>query len=113
MSSSSPSADAKAQLIFAPNAAHNTLSLTTIKFFSACFAGAVAGILGLQNLSGFALFVFSTAFTSFTIWSINCGAKPVKYVPGGWKSMVNPGTDNAFTFVLVWTLFYGIVHVYD
>jgi len=107
MSSPSSSADAQAQLIFAPNAAHNTLSLTTIKFLSACFAGAVAGILGLQNFYGFALFLVSTVFTSFSIWTINCGTKPDKFVPGGWKSMINPGTDNAFTFVLVWTLFYG------
>ncbi|KAF5344347.1 hypothetical protein D9758_013267 [Tetrapyrgos nigripes] len=108
MSSSSPqSAEAAAQLIFAPNAAHSVLHLNTIKFLSSVFSGAVAGILGLENYSGFALFVLSTLFSSFCIWTVNCGARPDKFIPGGWSGMVNPGTDNAFTFVLVWTLFYG------
>jgi hypothetical protein len=26
---------------------------------------------------------------------------------GGLRELVNPGQDNIFTFILVWTLFYG------
>ncbi|KAF7312349.1 Transmembrane protein 93 [Mycena indigotica] len=85
----------------------------TVKFLSACFAGAVAGILGLQNWAGFALFLASTLFTSFCIYFINCHGKPKKYFPDGWTGLLSPGQENAFTFILVWTLFFGIVHVYD
>ena len=103
----SAAAEAAAQLIYGPNVQANS-SLVTVKFISACFAGAVAGILGLENWTGFALFLLSTLFTSFCIHTINCRGTPSKYLPGGISDMVNPGQDNAFTFVLVWTLFYGI-----
>ncbi|KAJ7475754.1 hypothetical protein FB451DRAFT_1397158 [Mycena latifolia] len=105
-------AEAAAQLIYVPNVQYNS-ALTTVKFLAACFAGAVAGILGLQNWAGFALFVASTLLTSLCIQSINCRGHPAKYIPGGWTGLINPGQDNASTFILVWTLFYGIVHVYD
>jgi hypothetical protein len=99
-------AEIAAQLIYAPNVQYNT-SLTTVKFLSSCFAGAVAGILGLQNWSGFALLIASTLLTSLCIHTINCGGHPGKYVHGGWTGLLNPGQDNAFTFILVWTLFFG------
>ena len=100
--------EASAQRIYIPNVIANS-SLTSVKFLSACFAGAVAGILGLENLLGFALFLSSTLFTSACIYVINCQGKPSKFLQGGIAELVNPGQDNAFTFVLVWTLFYGLL----
>lgn len=100
-------AEAIAQRVYAPNVIANS-SLTSVKFLSACFAGAVAGILGLENWVGFALFLSSTLFTSACIYAINCKGNPSKYLQGGITELVNPGQDNAFTFVLVWTLFYGL-----
>lgn len=91
---------------FTPNVLHNQ-SLTSIKFLSACLAGAVAGILGLENWHGFAVFATSVLFTSFMIYAINCKGKPSKYLAGGLGELVNPGQDNTFTFILVWTLSYG------
>jgi hypothetical protein len=102
----STATDTATQLIYPPNVLHNG-SLTTVKFLSSCFAGAVAGILGLENWLGFALFVASTILTSVCIYVVNCHGKPAKYMAGGLAELVNPGQDNAFTFVLVWTLFYG------
>ncbi|KAJ7274506.1 hypothetical protein B0H12DRAFT_1228224 [Mycena haematopus] len=108
----STAAETAAQLIYLPNVQFNS-ALTSVKFLAACFAGAVAGILGLTNWAGFALFLASTLLTSLCIAMLNCAGKPAKYVAGGWGGLINPGQDNASTFVLVWTLFYGIVHVYD
>ena len=102
----SSTADASAQLIYGPNVLHNQ-SLTTVKFLSSCFAGAVAGILGLENWLGFALFFASTLMTSVCIYAINCKGRPAKYLQGGLGELINPGQDNAFTFILVWTLFFG------
>ena len=99
-------ADAAAQLIYTPNVLANA-AITDIKFLSACFSGAVAGILGLENWLGFALFLSSTLFTALCLHTINCGRTPSKFVSGGFTELLNPGQDNAFTFVLVWTLFYG------
>ena len=99
--------EANAQRIYMPNVIANS-SLTSVKFISACFAGAAAGILGLENWLGFALFLSSTLLTSACIYVINCQGKPSRFLQGGIAELVNPGQDNAFTFVLVWTLFYGL-----
>ena len=99
--------EASAQRIYPPNVIANS-SLTSVKFISACFAGAAAGILGLENWHGFALFLSSTLLTSACIYVINCQGKPSRFLQGGIAELVNPGQDNAFTFVLVWTLFYGL-----
>ncbi|KII94721.1 hypothetical protein PLICRDRAFT_96794 [Plicaturopsis crispa FD-325 SS-3] len=103
---SAPTPEAAAQLIYPPNVQHNS-ALTTVKFISSCFAGAVAGVLGLENWLGFALFIASTLLTSACIYAVNCKGKPGKYIAGGLTELVNPGQDNMFTFILVWTLFFG------
>ncbi|KAL5527899.1 hypothetical protein ACEPAG_6700 [Sanghuangporus baumii] len=101
--------DESARLIYAPNVVHNS-ALSSVKFLASCFAGAVAGILGLENWQGFAFFAASILFTTACIYVVNCKGRPAKYIPGGVKELANPGQDNVFSFVLVWTLFYGIVH---
>ncbi|KAK7696072.1 hypothetical protein QCA50_000714 [Cerrena zonata] len=106
---STTTADNAAQLRFPPNVQYNASKIYTVKFLSSCFAGAVAGVLGLQNWLGFALFILATLLTSACLY-VKCKARPAKYVAGGWWELLNPGQENIFSFVLVWTLFYGIVH---
>ncbi|THH06629.1 hypothetical protein EW145_g3963 [Phellinidium pouzarii] len=98
--------DESARLIYAPNVQHNS-ALNSVKFLSSCFAGAVAGILGLENWQGFALFAAATLLSAACLHGVNCKGRPAKYVSGGVKELVNPGQDNIFSFVLVWTLFFG------
>jgi len=103
--------DQQQQPLFLPNVASNTQSLSTTKFLSACFAGSVAGILGLQNFHGFLLFAFACLLSSAFVAVRNGSVGGIeRKVHGGWTELVNPGTDNAAAFVLVWTLFYGVVH---
>lgn len=99
-------AEQSAQLVYGPNVQHNA-SLVTVKFISSCFSGAVAGILGLQNWLGFALFALSTLLTSACVSIVNCKGKPARYLPGGWSELLNPGQENVFSFILVWTMFFG------
>lgn len=101
-------AELASQRLFAPHIVTNTHTISTIKFISSSLAGAVAGILGLENAYGFTLFAFSTLFSSLCMLVLNLGGKPRKYLPGGWVEMVNPGQENVMSFVLVWTLFYGV-----
>ena len=98
--------DKTAQLVYPPNVLSNS-SIANTKFLSACFSGAAAGILGLTHWTGFILFTVSTVLTATVICFANCKGKPGKYFQGGLLELVNPGQDNAFTFILVWTLFYG------
>jgi hypothetical protein len=100
--------DQSAQRLYPPSVQSNGSKIYTTKFISSCFAGAAAGILGLENWLGFALFLASTLLTSACLY-VQCNGKPSKYIPGGWTEMVNPGQENTFSFVLVWTLFYGTV----
>ncbi|KAF9035909.1 hypothetical protein BJ165DRAFT_1533387 [Panaeolus papilionaceus] len=124
-----PNTPASLQTLYAPNIIFNS-TLNNVKFISACFTGAAAGILGLQNFQGFLFFIASTLLTSALTYVINLNGRPSRYLvgfhqaaaakpgpsPGGLASLsgalelLNPGQDNAFTFVLMWTLFYGIVH---
>uniref|UniRef100_A0A8H7Y0E7 ER membrane protein complex subunit 6 n=1 Tax=Psilocybe cubensis TaxID=181762 RepID=A0A8H7Y0E7_PSICU len=104
--------DPTTQHLYTPNILSNT-SLTSTKFLTACFSGACAGILGLENLSGFLLFAASMLGMAGAVGAVKCKGRPGRYFRGGIWEVVSPGQDNAFTFVLVWTLFYGIVHVYD
>lgn len=93
--------EAAAQLIYGPNVLHNT-SISTTKFLSSCFAGATAGILGLEDWRGFVLFGASTLFTATLLSTVSCKGNPKKYVRGGWIELATP---DVFSFILVWTLF--------
>lgn len=104
---STPAEQLAAQRIYAPNVVANS-SLSSTKFLAACFAGAAAGILGLANSAGFLLFVVAMGLAAGVLHAVNCKGRPAKYFQGGVWELVNPGQDNAFTFVLVWTLFYGM-----
>ena len=93
-------------------------TLSNIKFLSSCFVGAVAGILGLTNHYGFALFGFSSLLTAVVVYLVHIAGKGVSvrkksptvrsFVRGGVWDIVNPGQENVFSFVLLWTLFYGV-----
>ncbi|KAI0690845.1 hypothetical protein BC835DRAFT_1362705 [Cytidiella melzeri] len=98
-----------AQFLYPPNVQFNSSKVYTIKFLSSCVAGATAGTLGLETWLGFGLFIFSTLLT-FACLYVKCKAKPARYAPGGLWDLLNPGQENMFSFLLVWTLFYGIIH---
>ncbi|KZP00303.1 hypothetical protein CALVIDRAFT_327673 [Calocera viscosa TUFC12733] len=106
--------DARLQLLYQPHVQHNAASLATYKWLCTSFAGSVAGVLGLENYAGFAVFFASILLTSLVVWTVQCKGRSVeRYVHGGWWEIVNPGQENIASFILFWTLFYGIVHVYD
>ena len=78
-----------ANAIYGPAVLHNS-PIASTKFLSACFAGAVAGVLGLTNASGFALFALAMLLTSACLY-LKCRGRPGKYVQGGWTALVSPG----------------------
>jgi hypothetical protein len=102
----SSAAELAQQKLFAPALVHNS-ALSSVRFASACFAGAAAGILGLTNWTGPLLFLASTLATSACIYAVNCKGRPSAYLQGGWSELAMPGQENVAAFVMVWTLFYG------
>jgi hypothetical protein len=104
---SAPTPDDQQQRLFAPHVLLNNNSIYNVKFISSCFTGAVAGILGLENSLGFIFFIFTTLFTALVLHFFNLKTNPRKFFQGGLLEAVNPGQENTFSFILVWTLFYG------
>jgi ER membrane protein complex subunit 6 len=104
---SATEAELAAQLLYPLHITQNANALYNVKFLSSCFIGAVCGVLGLENFQGFGLFCVSILLSSAVIYGVQCRGRPEKYVQGGWWELVSPGQENVFSFILLWTLFYG------
>lgn len=104
---SATEAELAAQLLYPLHITQNTNALYNVKFLSSCFVGAVCGVLGLENFDGFGLFCASLLLSSAVIYGVQCRGHPEKYLQGGWWELVSPGQENVFSFILLWTLFYG------
>ncbi|GMK53859.1 hypothetical protein CspeluHIS016_0104450 [Cutaneotrichosporon spelunceum] len=121
----SPSASA----LHPPSVQHNTRVLGSIATLTSCFAGLVAGVLGLQNLSGFALYL-ATALLTALASAFKCNMDVGRYVPDahaspgplgavkpsiwrGWLGVAGISGENLLGFLLFWIGGYALVHVYD
>lgn len=77
----------------------------------AVIAGAAAGILGLTGVYGFLFYiVFSVALSM--ILSMKAGRDWDKYFTTKRQLWFNGVLGGLFTYILVWTFLYGMVHVY-
>ncbi|KAJ3091112.1 ER membrane complex subunit 6 [Quaeritorhiza haematococci] len=97
-----------------PSIRHNTKTITYTRSSLAAVAGAAAGILGLQGwIYGFLFYVFSSLLMSSLVWGLGAGGKPERYF-ASWRGVwVDEVGGNLFSYMLFWTLAYGLVHVYD
>jgi hypothetical protein len=109
--------------LYAPHAVANANTLANTKFLSACFTGAIGGVLGLQKQYGLALFAISSLTSALMIYALKMprvhrasrrsgpstsGRDATEhYVIGGFWEILNPGQENVFSFLLLWTLFFG------
>mmetsp|Transcript_26784 Transcript_26784/g.36996 ORF Transcript_26784/g.36996 Transcript_26784/m.36996 type:complete len:121 (-) Transcript_26784:102-464(-) len=74
-------------------------------------AGLVAGIMGLTNIAGFVCYFFMMGMTSLSlVLRTNC--QPSAYFITTSKVTYDGIGSGLMTFVLFWTLFYDIVHIY-
>ena len=107
--------DQTPSLIYAPHLQSNLSTIFGIKFLTAVFSGATAGILGLTNIAGFLLFALSSVLSAALVVFLKCGGKPSLYIGdgktlstrGAVMQLLTPGVDNFFGFILTWTLLYG------
>ncbi|XP_063711488.1 ER membrane protein complex subunit 6-like [Symsagittifera roscoffensis] len=91
---------------------HNMAVLEYCRTCGASLGGAAAGIIGLTGIQGF-LFVLFVLLATNTCIFIKAGlGQSHKYFISS-KSVVTSSIFSfLFTYVLFWTFFYGIVHVY-
>ncbi|WFD01490.1 hypothetical protein MOBT1_000155 [Malassezia obtusa] len=131
----------------AENVGYNLAQAHSFRSLTLSIAGSIAGVLGLQNLAGFAFFVLSVAFLNTILLVVNAKGRPSDYfimgsspvitdaserlVPSkaaqlrapptpvqhglqlaGWV-LLQGAQENVLSFLLWWTFWYAIVHVYD
>ncbi|KND02308.1 uncharacterized protein SPPG_02783 [Spizellomyces punctatus DAOM BR117] len=99
---------------FSPVALRNNAGVLQYARSSLAFiSGAAAGILGLEGwLHGFLFYVASSLVLSLILW-LKTGFNPKRYFPTPDMLWVHEVAGNAFSYLLFWTLAYGLVHVYD
>ncbi|KAI9595715.1 Rab5-interacting protein-domain-containing protein [Syncephalis fuscata] len=76
-------------------------------------SGSAAGILGLTGLYGFYFYVVTTIIMSGLLWSLKTAGQPLRYFRSTSEVVWDGVMGGLFSYVLFWTLLYGIVHVYD
>ena len=77
----------------------------------AVIGGATAGVLGLTGLYGFAFYFLSSLFLSVLL-AVKAGRNSSKYFQSGSSVWFSGILGGLFTYVLLWTFLYGMVHVY-
>ena len=77
----------------------------------AAIAGATAGILGLTGLYGFVFFIVYSVLLSFML-ATKAGTHWKKYFTTRRQIWFDGVIGGLFTYVLLWTFLYGMVHVY-
>ncbi|CAG8462406.1 6756_t:CDS:1 [Funneliformis caledonium] len=108
MASQSP--QNQASLYVPENVVHNTKTITFIRSSMSAINGSAAGILGLTGYSGFIFYALTALFTSFLIWSVKTNTHPGIYFRNGSDVWTEGVFGGLFSYVLFWTLLYGIVH---
>ncbi|CAI8014512.1 ER membrane protein complex subunit 6 [Geodia barretti] len=77
----------------------------------AVIGGATAGVLGLTGLYGF-LFYFAYSVFLSVMLAVKAGRNSTKYFQSSSSVWFNGVLGGLFTYVLLWTFLYGMVHVY-
>ena len=90
---------------------YNGRILNFCRVYVAIISGCAAGILGITGLAGFLVFFLSTFLLSVGLYlKVSCEPKPFFKRPDDiWTDGI---TQALMSYVLFWTLFYDIVHIY-
>ena len=93
------------------NVMHNAKSLNFSRTSLSVLAGVVAGILGLTSLYGFLFYIVVSGVLGLYYLLSEATSDAVHFLN---KQQLVTGfvAENLFTYILVWTLMYGCVHVY-
>ena len=89
----------------------NTAIVDYCRTSAAVIGGAAAGVLGLTGLYGFAFYFLFSLFLSLML-AMKAGRNSSKYFQTSSAVWFNGVLGGLFTYVLLWTFLYGMVHVY-
>ena len=93
------------------NVMHNTKSLNFSRTSLSVLSGVVAGILGLTSIYGFLFYIVTSGLLGLYYLLSEARSEATHFLN---KQQLVTGfvAENLFTYILVWTLVYGCVHVY-
>ncbi|KAI9794201.1 MAG: hypothetical protein M1816_006126 [Peltula sp. TS41687] len=114
-----------------PFGTHAPKVLSHLRNLTSSLFGIAAGILGLEAWVGFLFYVVGTTVVSALVWALLAGGRPGVYFGsltttqgnnegeeegekgsgsgGGWRLWTEEVLGGLSSFVLTWTLFYGLV----
>ena len=91
----------------------NMQSVVWVRSFMGIISGVCTGILGLTSLQGFAAFIGFHVFVSIALMAKSgfdlSGVLPGSKFPG---FLIDGLMSQLMSFLLFWTMFYGLVHVF-
>merc|ERR1711953_889812 len=93
------------------NVMHNTKSLNFSRTALSVLSGVGAGILGLTSLYGFLFYIVTSGILGIYYLLSEARSDATHFLTK--QQLVTAFVmENLFTYILVWTLVYGCVHVY-
>eukprot|EP00499_Haloplacidia_sp_CaronLabIsolate_P013957 CAMPEP_0196769986 /NCGR_PEP_ID=MMETSP1104-20130614/859_1 /TAXON_ID=33652 /ORGANISM="Cafeteria sp., Strain Caron Lab Isolate" /LENGTH=113 /DNA_ID=CAMNT_0042140089 /DNA_START=1 /DNA_END=342 /DNA_ORIENTATION=+ len=109
--SAPPSATAP-RVLSTKNLQDNGLTLNRIQSTMAIVSGCIAGILGLTNWAGFVCFGALHVVANLMVFAL-LGGDLAQHFPTTVRGFLTSGIGGqAASFILFWTLFYALVHLY-
>jgi len=76
-------------------------------------SGCVAGILGLTGWEGLVCFAILQSIVLLSLWAFKMNFRLYACTRQSWFSYISANLQqNALSFTLFWTLFYGLVYLY-
>ncbi|KAK9474913.1 Rab5-interacting protein-domain-containing protein [Dipodascopsis tothii] len=105
-------ANERAQLISplsAESLMYNVKAVYYVRSVSSLVFGAAAGILRLESYYGFLFYAFWTAFVSLLVYTVLARGQAKRYFGNSKDIWVKDTVTGLSSFVLAWTLFYGLV----
>ncbi|OMJ16252.1 ER membrane protein complex subunit 6 [Smittium culicis] len=92
----------------------NRFLLANINTLVVWAIGAAAGILGLTSYKGFIFFAVFWLLNSAILIAFKCGFKHQLYFKDALSELVyGSAFGSLLTYILVWTLFYGLIYIYE
>lgn len=92
---------------------NNMKEVSNIRAYMTIILSCIIGIMGVSGYIGFVYYIITNILLSIIIIQFKFHSKLGNYIPMTFVSFIISGISDTFlSFVLFWTLLYGLVHLY-
>ena len=91
----------------------NKQQFSKVVTFGGIIGGTVAGLLGLEGITGFAFYFLFYVAVVATLCGVRLGMQPGKYFRSAWD-VADPSviTEGLLSYILVWTIAYASIYIF-